>query len=86
MTDNKMKVIIPPETLAQMEADFDAEELQGVLNMIQQLAENGELIAQSQLVDMDELKESDPELYKQLTDRLQQIDDDDSFDDTRTLN
>lgn len=71
MSDNKLKVVIPPEVLAQMERDIPADELQTLLTEFQRLVESGEIFEQSEPIDMTQLEHDDPELYAELKAAMQ---------------
>lgn len=68
--ENKIKVVISPEALTDMEQHFSPEELQQLLAEFQQLVDSGEIFEQSTPVDMDTLEQDDPELYAQLQARM----------------
>jgi hypothetical protein len=64
--DTKIKVVIPPEVLAQMERDIPPEDLQELLEDLQRMVDSGEIFEQSEPVDMLGLEKDDPELFAQL--------------------
>lgn len=68
MSDDKqkLKIVVAPNVLEQLEQEMSPEELQQLLNDLQKMAEDGTFMEQAQLIDLDELKVSDPELYEQL--------------------
>jgi type II secretory pathway component PulF len=72
MTDKKPhKIVFAPGCLEQLEQEMSHEELQQLMNDMQAALENGTLFSDSNEVDLDELEQSDPELYKSLTERLE---------------
>ena len=66
----KMTVKIAPEALAQLEQSMTEDELQEFFTELQRLADSGELLDESTAVDMDELAETDPDLYQQIVDSM----------------
>lgn len=76
-TENKLKVVIPPEVLEQLEQQTSPEELQEFISALQQMADSGELFEAAEPVDFSSLAEDDPELYAALTAQMK----DEGFDD-----
>lgn len=72
MSTDKIRVVIPPEVLEQMERDIPPDELQSLLDEFQRMADSGELFENSQELDMEALQRDDPELYQQLTAAMQE--------------
>lgn len=68
-----LKVVFAPGVLEQMERDFTPEELQEALDEIAKLAQNPE---QGEPVDMIALMQEDPDLYRQLVEQLEAVDED----------
>lgn len=66
MSDNKIKVVIPPEVLEQMQRDIPADELQELLEQISQMAEDGSIFEEAEPLDLEQLKLTDPEEYAAL--------------------
>lgn len=52
---------------------LDQDEIDEIMAEIQALADSGELMESSSVVDMDELAEEEPELYRALVSRLADI-------------
>ena len=65
-TQPKTKVVFAPGILEQMESTMDPIELQELLDHIKELAENGTLADDANLVDMDDLEIDNPKLFKTL--------------------
>jgi hypothetical protein len=72
MDEKKPKIIFDPEAFADFEGT--QEELDELVSEIKTLFESGDFLKNSQPVDMQELQDTDPELYKVLTERLEHID------------
>lgn len=67
----KLKVVVPPDVLEQLERDFEPQELQDLLNQIQQMADSGALLTESTPLDPHELEDDDPEMYATLLKKAQ---------------
>lgn len=82
MSDDQqpLKVKFAPGVLEQLEKDMEPGELQEFLDVIKKGFEDGSFFEQSTPVDMDELRENEPELYK----KLSELDDSDP-DESPTL-
>lgn len=68
--NNKIKVSFAPGVLEELEASMSEEELQEFLDQLSTMTENGTLFDQSEAVDMQKLKQDDPELYEVLSKQL----------------
>lgn len=74
MTDAKVpKITFAPGVLEQLESENTPEELQKFLDELQAMAEDGSILECSQVVNMDELKVEDPELYEVLAKQLEGV-------------
>lgn len=75
---NKMKVVFAPGALEAMEAIIPAEKMQDVLDEIKAYAESEEFLAQQmeddQMFDLEELRDTDPDLYDALIQQLEALD------------
>ena len=78
MTDDpkKLKVVVPPEVLQELEQTMTAQEIQQLLDEFKKSVEDGSLFEKSQPVDLDKLAEEDPELYHIIVERLSKDPDD----------
>lgn len=72
MTEDKkpLTVKFAPGVLEQLEKDLSPEEMQAFMNELSEMAATGDMTANSQEVDMQALKEEDPELYEILSKQL----------------
>lgn len=70
----EFKVEFAPGCLEQLEAEMSSEELQELMDGISAAIADGSFFADAVEVNMDELAETDPELYE----KLQSFDDQDS--------
>lgn len=68
--DNKLKVVISPGALADLENEMTPEELEQFLAEFQALVESGELFEQSVPINMETLEQDDPEMFAQLQARM----------------
>jgi hypothetical protein len=68
--ENKIKVVIAPSALADLEETMSPEELQQFLAEFQALVESGDIFSQSEPINMDTLEQDDPELFAQMRDRM----------------
>ena len=59
-----MKVIFDPN--CEFPDDMTQEELDELVKQIKQMAEDGTLLENSEIVDLDELEEEDPELFERI--------------------
>ena len=73
--EQKIKVIIAPEVLEQMEQEFEPEELQRLLDEIQAAVDNGTIFEDSQPVDLEKLQREDPAEYALLMAQLEKYED-----------
>lgn len=69
-----LKVVFAPGALESLEDEMSPEELQLVLDEIKAKLEDGTLFEESTPVDFERMKTEDPELYKTLMERLEEID------------
>lgn len=76
----KLKIVIPPQVLEQMQQEMSAEEIQELLTKLQADIEAGTLFDQSEEIDLDRMKQEDPEEYAALMEAMAQ-DGFDNFDD-----
>ena len=74
--DKKMKVLFAPGALESLEDELSPEELQGLLDELKARIEDGTFLSESEPLDLDELRESDPDLYDLLMERLESLEDD----------
>ena len=72
MTD-KLKVTFAPGVLEQLEQDLTPDDLQELMDELSKSIEDGSFFDESRMVDLNELIESDPELYQELMDSLDEI-------------
>jgi hypothetical protein len=93
MSDIKLKVVIPPEVLEQMQRDIPEEDLQALLADLSKMADEGTLFDQCVAVDMETLQIDDPEQYAAVMNAIATLGHDDLDEllempvhDTRTLN
>lgn len=68
--EKKLKVVVPPEVLAQMEEMMGPEELQEMLAELQRLVDSGQLFEQSTPIDLETLEQDDPEMYAQMVEQM----------------
>lgn len=74
MSENKeMKIIISDEALEEIEGMMTPEEAQQFMDELKKAVEDGSFFANSQPVDLEELKTEDPELYELLVERLGEL-------------
>lgn len=62
-----LKVEFAPGVLEQLEGEMSLEDLQEFMDEIKSRIQDGSFFDESTLVDMDALREEDPELYKKLS-------------------
>ena len=68
-----VKIVFAPGCLEQLEHDMSPEDLQELMNDIGTALADGSLFSKSAEVNLDELQESDPELYAKLMDRMEDV-------------
>ena len=73
MSDQKLKVKFAPGVLDQLEQDLSTDQLQELFDAIAESIEDGSFLTDSEPVDLELLQTEDPELYEQLMDTLEQI-------------
>ncbi len=66
-----MKVIVDRQQM--YDDGLTDDEIDEIVAAVEQMANDGTLIENSQKLDMDELATSDPELYERLTQRLEDV-------------
>jgi hypothetical protein len=71
--NQKLKMVFAPGVLEQLEAENTPEELQTLFDSLAESVDNGTLLNDSTPIDMNELFESDPDLYYILQDQLNKI-------------
>jgi len=65
--DKKYKVLFAPGTLEMLEDQMSPEDLQEMMDMLKRKIEDGKI------VDLNDVKDSDPELYDILIERLEAL-------------
>lgn len=65
----KLKVVFDPQMLQDLDdmCDGDQQQIQSMIDSITKMFEDGDIIKNSVVVDMDQLQIDDPELYEKLT-------------------
>jgi len=75
---NVKKIMFAPGVLEQLEADYDPEELQEIMDEIRAAVESGTMFEESEVIDMDALQVEDPDLYNILQTKLLELNTEDS--------
>lgn len=68
----KLKIVIPPQVLEQMQQEMSPEEIEELFAVVQQQVEAGTLFEQSEPVDLERMKQEDPEEYAALMEAMAQ--------------
>lgn len=63
---NKIKIIIPPQVLAQMEQDMSPEEVQRLMTQLEAAVESGTIFEDSVPMDLAEMALEDPEDHAEI--------------------
>lgn len=71
--DKKMKVLFAPGTLEMLEDELSPEELQELMDVLKRKIEDGTFLSESKSVDLEELRDTDPEMYDILIERLEAL-------------
>ena len=66
MTDKKLKVTFAPGAIEEMERTLTPEDMQAIMDAIKAMIDDGTFISKARPVDMDELKQTDPDLYQKI--------------------
>lgn len=74
---NKIKIIIPPQVLAQMEQDMSPEEVQRLMTQLEAAVESGTIFEDSVPMDLAEMALEDPEDHAEIIAAMKR----DGFDD-----
>lgn len=77
MTDEQKikRVEFAPGVLEQMEETFSPDELQEIMDSIKGMIEDGSFFDKAHMVNMNDLKQEDPELYAHLVEQINSISD-----------
>lgn len=73
-TEKPKKVMFAPGVLEEMEQNFSPSDLQEIMNSIREAFENEDFIDESEIVDLDELQQTDPETYNIVKQRIEALD------------
>lgn len=73
--DKKMKILFAPGALEALEDELSPEELQQLMDEMKAKIEDGSFFDDSESIDLDELREQDPDLYDLLMERLETLKD-----------
>ncbi|RWZ87201.1 MAG: hypothetical protein EO766_11765 [Hydrotalea sp. AMD] len=78
--NKKPKIIFAPGVLEQLEAENTPEELQELFDSLSAGFADGSIFDKSTPVDLEELEQSDPELFTHLMEQMSKINEDGEFD------
>lgn len=69
------EITFAPGVLEQLEEMMPSDELQEFMDQLGEMIKDGSFLDEATLVDMDELEQSDPEMYAAIVKSLNEIDD-----------
>lgn len=69
------EISFAPGVLERLEETMSHEELQELMDSIGEMMKDGSFLSEATLVDMDELEQSDPEMYAAIVKSLNEVDD-----------
>lgn len=72
--DKPKKIVFMPGVLEDMEEHFTPDELQELMNDLKTAVENGSLFDESEAIDLNTMELEDPELFKILKQKLNELD------------